>query len=805
LNECFTQQSPFVLKPDDKENEAEFEKSDGEYAQKRMEFRYKMRANENGIIPFGSLLRAKRMTDELRALPNQPLPMDAGIWNWEWIGPGNIGGRIRTILFHPTNPNTIWIGSVSGGIWRTDYGGSTWYPVDDFMANLAVTSMVMDPTNTNVMYAATGEGFGNLDAVQGAGIFKSYDGGVTWAQLACTNSDSFYNVNRLAHHPTISGLIYCVTARPGGGGEIRRTTDGGITWPLLTTTTNRATDVKIHPQFPNRIFVGTRTGLLSSHDSGTNWFLETNGAANKLPMGVGRCEVAFGNGDTMYVSIQVNNSEVWRSIDSGATWTRRSTANNYLGGQGWYNNVLWISPFNSNFLLLGGVGLGRSTDGGQTFTNMMSFHADQHAIVAHPNYDGVNNRYIYVGNDGGIGFAMDTTSVAGGWQELNNNLGITQFYGGAAHPSGQVIAGGTQDNDKLHFRPGLGTEQWYVGPSYNSTWGDGGATAIDPNNMARMYGEYPGLGFQRSDDTGRTYWRKTNGMTDGYTSNGAWVAPFLIDQNSSNILVAGGTSIWRTRTYAESWYSIRNPIGGNPLALAIDIARDHSDCIWVGYDNGTVSTTNDTGGTWSNVHLNIPISANRAVTDIAINPFDTNDVVVTFGGYQDSSIWRTTDGGATWLYAQGSGLFKIPPVQINTVRFHPLAANWLYVGTELGVFASEDYGVTWSTQPLHSKNEGPVNVAVDELFWQGSDKLIAATHGRGMYRCRPLPVVYVDVNNSGYEDGSWSYPFNSINEALDVSAAGTLVYITSGTYLNAPILHNRRTNIQSTGGTIIIR
>ncbi len=796
--------------PRDKDINEEFEKSNGDFARQRVEYRYKLRASEDGKIPFGALLKAKRQVDVMRA-QKQKQPMDAGIWNWEWLGPGNVGGRIRSILIHPTSPSTMWIGAVSGGIWRTDNGGASWSPVDDFMATLAVGSMVMDPTDPLVMYAGTGEGFFNIDALPGAGIFKTVNGGLTWIQLPSTNDTNFLNVNRLAHHPTIPGRLYCVTTMPNGSGEIRWTTNGGTTWPRLATTYYAATDIKIHPQHPNRLAVGTSvpvTGgsvgdVLLSYDGGVNWIKQTDNSSNKLPWSPGRCEVHFGNGDTVYASIDDNGTEIWRSVDSGATWSRRSTGSGYLGGQGWYNNVLWVSPHNSNFLLLGGVGLGRSTDGGATFTDMKPFHADQHSIVSHPGYNGTTNRYIYVGGDGGIGWAYDTTSVSAGWTLLNNNLGITQFYGGAAHPSGSVIAGGTQDNDKVHFMPRFGTGNWYVGPSYNSTWGDGGTTAIDQNNAARMYGEYPGLGFQRSDDSGRHYYRKTSGMTDGYSSDGAWVAPFLIDPNASNILIAGGRTVWRTRDYAESWYSIRSPLPSYAYVLAIDIALGNSARIWVGYGNGTVSTTSDTGGTWTDVDNNSPPLPNRSVTDIAVNPANENDAIVTFGGYQDSSIWRTTDGGANWTCIEGTGTYKLPEIQINTVRFHPLSSNWIYIGTDLGVFASEDGGATWSTHPFSSKNEGPVNVEIDELFWQASDKLIAATHGRGMFRCRPLPVVYVDQNNSGPEDGTWLYPYNTVNEALEVAGAGTIISVMGNTYYNAPLRFDRRATIQPNGVVII--
>ena len=161
------------------------------------------------------MMKAKTQFDALRSLTNQPLPMDAGIWNWEWLGPGNIGGRIRTIVIHPTITNRMWIGAASGGIWRTDNAGASWYPLDDFMANLAVTSIALDPTNSDVLYAATGEGFITIfkprppdqREPQGNGIFKSTDGGITWNQLAATNDSNFAYVSRIAHHPTETNIL----------------------------------------------------------------------------------------------------------------------------------------------------------------------------------------------------------------------------------------------------------------------------------------------------------------------------------------------------------------------------------------------------------------------------------------------------------------------------------------------------------------------------------------------------------------------------------------------------------------------
>jgi photosystem II stability/assembly factor-like uncharacterized protein len=280
------------------QREEEEEKLMKESPAERARFRRMQRADEKGEIPFNALAKAKSQLNLIRAKGNSRTPDDGGIWNWEWLGPGNIGGRIRTILVHPTNTNTMWIGSVSGGIWRTDNGGSSWAPVADFMADLAVTSLVMDPTNSNNMYASTGEGFlndvGAENAVgnPGAGIFKSIDGGITWFQLPSTNDGRFMWVNRLAHDPSNANILLAATSEdstlPNGFhlfiGKIWRTTDGGTSWVTTLTTPvgiRGCTDVKFSPSDPNIALVGATGALYLSQDGGLHWTLQTDGTSGK--------------------------------------------------------------------------------------------------------------------------------------------------------------------------------------------------------------------------------------------------------------------------------------------------------------------------------------------------------------------------------------------------------------------------------------------------------------------------------------------------------------------------------------------
>jgi hypothetical protein len=178
--------------------------------------------------------------------------------------------------------------------------------------------------------------------------------------------------------------------------------------------------------------------------------------------------------------------------------------------------------------------------------------------------------------------------------------------------------------------------------------------------------------------------------------------------------------------------------------------------------------------------------------------------MVTYGGYATDTVWLTNNAGATWQSRNGSPPYDLPAIQVNTVRYHPLQPNWIYIGTDLGVFASEDKGVTWSITPAWFGNEGPSNVEVDELAWQGTTYLLAATHGRGIYRCTPLPTVYVDRNHVGFEDGSEAYPYNTVDEAVAAYGPGAIVSIRSNTYPEPPLTIGKRGWVHATGGVVRI-
>jgi photosystem II stability/assembly factor-like uncharacterized protein len=749
----------------------------------RATFRLEQERGDDGTVPADALRSAFAALQSLRmssdagvstagvptgrngGLPGRGPAPTAGmaLTGWEWLGPGNIGGRTRSIVVDPATTDKLWVASAGGGVWHTDDGGTKWAPVDDFLGNLACTCLAMDPSNPSTIYVGTGEGFSNADAIRGSGLFRTTDA-VTWSPLVGTQTPDFRFVNRIAVSDTGDVLLVAT-----GTGIFRSTNASLATWTRVLDAA--IADVKFDPEDSRRAIAG---GL----NSGAAWFTRDGGVTwNPASHGTwsGRVELAYAAKDrnVVYASVQMTNGAIWRSTDGGASYQRRQTLDTngapapYLGDQGWYDNVIWAGdPTDENLVVVGGVDLWRSTDGGDHLAEISTWwatgsaHADQHAIVADPAYDGVRNRTVYFGNDGGIFKAVDLADVGqepeppfvNGWTELVNNYGVTQFYGGAGNLASGKIIGGAQDNGTLCFDPANGTEAWTT-----IFGGDGGWCAADPSDPQVFYGEYVFLNIHRNLDGGTTEdvegdryisgqfwnpaiqdwdWKGVPFRIDDAKNNAAlFIAPFVLDPNAPNRILAGGLSLWRTDdaktpntvSAGPRWKSIKPSSGAMISALAV--TNGDSDRIWVGHRDGMVFRTTDGTAatpTWQRAGATgqSPLLPQRFCTCITIDPADADRVYVAFGGYQAGNLWVTTDTGVTWSDLGGT----LPAAPIRAVAVHPRDGRLVYVGCEVGVFASEDAGATWSPT-----NEGPTNCSVDDLFWM-SETLVCVTHGRGMFR-----------------------------------------------------------------------
>ena len=720
--------------------------------------RHMLMADESGTIAVGGLMRAKAEVADLRAAQLRLDPEMASVagisrQGWTWLGPGNKGGRVRAVAVHPTTTSTIFIGSVAGGIWKTTNSGGTWAPVDDFMTNLAVTTLVFQPGNPSVMYAGTGEGFFNFDRIRGAGIFTSVDAGVTWSQLASTANGNFYYVNRLS----MSADGQTILAATSVG--LYRSTNAGATWTNfyqpLNTTRKDVVDVKFLPGSSlNAVASGFATNAYFTSDAGLSWTpasgMGPTGTFNRVEIGVAPATPA-----TVYLSVdhlsqQSGSGQIWKSTDSGQSYALVRTTG-HLSAQGWYDNAIWVDPTNSDRVVAAGVNAYRSTDGFATNqTTLSGIHTDFHLFVSDPGYNGTTNKRIYVGNDGGV-FKNDDITTGSTFVSLNNNLGITQFYGAGGNTTSGKIIGGTQDNSTVIYWPANGANAWST-----PFGGDGGYSAADPNDVNYLYGEVQ-YGYVHRNTTGGSSssryifgYSNTLGtckaapycLSDAWNKTINFIPPLVLDPNNANRMLVGGRSLWRSndvkaagdQTTGEGtgpqWAVIKPPTTGNSNINTIGVAPGNSDIVWVGHNNGDVYVTTDgtvANPTWTKVDGNAVALPGRAATRVVVDPGNSSIAYVSFGGFNSNSVWRTTDIGASWSQVTGSGATALVTAPVYALAIHPTNTTWIYAGTEVGIFASTDSGATWAVP-----HDGPANVSVDELFWMGTN-LVAVTHGRGLF------------------------------------------------------------------------
>jgi hypothetical protein len=586
-----------------------------------------------------------------------------------------------------------------------------------------------------------------------------------------------------------NGRVLLAATRSG----LFRSTDGGTTFVQVDAAEH--TDVDFNPIDNSAAIASGPAAVSYSIDGGATWQASTG-----VPSGAGRIEVAYARSQpaVVYASAELDGGSMLRSANGGATFVVVSRGAALLDRQGWYSNALWVDPVDGNHLIVGGISLRQSFDGGSTWTGLSAYvHPDHHVIVANPHYDGGGNRQVFFGGDGGVNVADDVANVSNtGFRSLNNNLGVTQFYGGAANAATGVIVGGTQDNGTLLWTPSSGT-------SWAQTLGsDGGVTAADAGDPSYFYSETVYLSLYRSSNGGYGWNAISAGISDAGTSAN-FIAPFVLDPNNPNRMLAGGASLWRSnnvKAAAPSWTAIQANSGNNVSAIAV--AAENSDVVWVGRSLGQVYKSTN-GAAPSPAFAIVPAPTAGMINRITIHPFDANIVYVATSGFAPANILRTQDGGATWTSATGGGTTALPEVPVNDVAIDPASPNTIYAATEVGVFASLDGGGHWQLP-----QDGPANVCVDELFWMGST-LVAATHGRGMFAVdtRPQGAPALAVSPATLDFGTGVIGSLGAPQRVTVTNTGSAALIFRGatvTGANAadwPRLTNTCTGSLAPGGT----
>ncbi|WP_460503507.1 WD40/YVTN/BNR-like repeat-containing protein, partial [Hymenobacter agri] len=687
----------------------------------------------------------------------------AGLESASWVerGPSNVGGRVLAMIFDPADAtgNTLLAGTANGGLWKisnaTNASTYTWTNVSSGFNNLAVSALAADASTTPAtFYAGTGEGFYNADAVRGAGIFKSTDGGATWAVLPATaSSPDFRQCQKLVVHP-VTHDVYAAT-RTGG---VYRSKDQGATWTqvLNTTTTagpslsTRAADIEIAAD--NTLFVSM--GLLQSDgiyrsatgDAGSWTNLNTlAGSGLPAPSGAAyhRIELACAPSDAnrLFAIFQDANTygllNIYRSLDKGNTWTAMSKPGgasfDYTSGQAWYALAAAVSPTDPEVLYVGGLDIyatGNASAATSTWTKKSVWsnavtatnyvHADHHVFLFLPG----SGTQAISGSDGGLAYTSTATPAASTttFSQRNTNFNVTQFYAVAMHPTNNdYFLAGAQDNGTRQFTTAG------INSTPQVTGGDGGYCAIDQDAPANQITSY----------VYNQYYRTTNSFSTAATSfalnanTGQFINAWDYDSNL-NVLYAGNTTdtylAWLNPLTANSLNNAKNntiqpalptgsgdvvfvgiaPLTGKRIYLGTDASAN-------GNDGGAAFVVDNANTTSPTVTKIFPGTVNTAVSCVAVDPANEAHLLVTLSNYGVVSVYETTNANAatpTWTAVEGN----LPDMPVRWALFDPRGTSRALLATEMGVYSTDKLnGASTVWRPT---TNGPLNVRVDMLRYR---------------------------------------------------------------------------------------
>lgn len=652
-----------------------------------------------------------------------------GIENVEWEerGPNNVGGRTRALMFDPTDDTNkkVWAASVSGGIWYnndiTD-ASSQWINVDDFMANLSVSTLAYDPATPSTFYAGTGEYW--TGDFKGTGIWKSVDSGASWNQLG--NTEGFGYTNKIV--VTSNSVIVAATSS-----GIKISSDGGNNWSSPSNVTDEMSDVELDASEGLLICAGFSGDIYKSSDNGSTWSSISPG------LGGQRVEVAFApsNNDLIYAVgvIGVNVGWMAKSTNGGSTWTEINIPKYLEQGscaagsfdfsreQAWYDLILAVNPSDANEVIVGGIDLHKSTDAGTNWSPISYWtegcaplpyvHADQHAIVFKP---GSSSEAIF-GNDGGVYYSSDINATEPDFAARNNNYNVTQFYAVAINNttnSNEMLAG-SQDNGTQKF------SEFGIGSTEEATGGDGAYCFIDQDDPSIQITSYVYNNYYISRDGGSSF------QSFGLGNEGGFINQTDYDSDA-NILYARADAFNTINRYTINASSITTAevnvqIGGVVSHILASPFEDN--VLYVGTSSGTVNkvTQSNTSAPESTRLLNLPGTVTSI--DLANNG---STILVTFGNYGAQSVWYSDDAGANWIDIEGN----LPDMPVWWGMFNPKNPKEVLLATEVGVWSSDD--ITTENVEWDPTNEGLANVSSRMLQYREADGLfVVATHGRGVF------------------------------------------------------------------------
>jgi hypothetical protein len=703
---------------------------------------------------------------------------------WEFAGPVNVGGRVVDLEFNPNNPNIIYAGFATGGVFKSTDMGSSWFPVFDSLNVLTIGDIAIDPSNPDIIYAGTGEANGGHNNFPGGGVFKSTDAGNTWNFKGLINTTS---IGRILVHPTNSNIIYLAAVgsyfSPNPERGIYKSTDGGDSWDksLFISDSTGAIDIVMDPNNPEFLLAamwervrrpnsshlnGPSSGVHRSTNGGDTWehLGPSTGLPNSSSQNVGRIGLAMSQSNTnISFALYTNGSTItglYKTTNYGDSWIDVDTDNELNDGASsfsWYFGQVRVHPTDPDIIYVLDVSFMRTTNGGVTwpikygYSGPPQLHVDHHALAIHP----TNPDWIINGNDGGINISTDG-GVSWGSHAF---IPATQFYEiGLDANNPARLYGGTQDNG-TNRTPDGGLNNWD-----HIYGGDGFYVIVDHTNSNIIYAESQFGNLGKSTTGGGNWSNATNGINGGEPTN--WSTPVIMDPNDNNVLYYGTDRVYRTTNGAGNWNPISpdltDGIPGTRLGTVttIAVAPNNSNVIYAGTDDSHVWVTTDIGTNWTDISNVLPY---RWVTRVIVDPVDENIIYVTFSGlkWRDSQphVFRSSNMGLNWSDISSN----LPDAPVNAFAVDNHNPSVLYLGNDVGMYVSFNTGSSWEFL-----GEGlPVVTVGDIKIHPTSNYLVAGTHGRSMYK---IDLDLVSGINSGREivvsdfvlEQNYPNPFNPV-------------------------------------------
>jgi len=727
--------------------------------------------DESHTHPTSGAMASMQWLAQQRAYPNDRYPRRGWVEAWEYsrrtlrrpankstvpwtpIGPKNIGGRTLAIAFNPENPQTVWAGSASGGLWRSFTGGvgeTAWHRVPTGYPVLGVSAIAIAPGDSTLMYIGTGEVY-SYDNTQGGltdrltrgsfgmGILKSIDGGQSWFHSLDWTYDQGRGVQVVKMAPDNPDIVWAGTTE-----GVFKSVDAGATWHHVHEVV-MTTDLLIHATDPDIVVAACgnlnseEPGLYRTDNGGQTW-VELINAMVIPPNYGGKALLAASPSDPDVMMASIGNGGIshyahWliRSEDAGVTWFNVSYFD-YSKWQGWFSHDVAIHPTDPWHVVTCGLDIHRVYEQGpamQTLTDWRESyfgqvpvggpegpanysHADHHDIVWHP----TDPNTIYFANDGGI---FRTIDGGASFQGCNGGYQTTQFYAGfSSSPTDRHhTMGGMQDNYSALYD---GTDAWI-----RVVGGDGAWTAIDPVDEDVVYASAQYLYLFKSVNRGQDWVEITPTPMIG---SPGFIAPYAIAGPDHPETIYAGTTILIRSTDGGDSFHYRRSLGGNPaLALAVSPADDRYLAVTTApyYTRSRVFVSTNGADSILEVTGDLP---NRYPVGLAFAPDDPLVFYVTFSGFGTGHVYGTDDSGQTWNNLTGD----LPDVPTSSILVDPLYPDHLYVGNDFGVYVSLDRGQTWNT---YTEGMPEAAICMDLSTCDDERLLRVSTYGNGVWE-RPL-------------------------------------------------------------------